>query len=402
MEKLTDPRRRRGLFRARPRRADSRDQLTRLCYGALASYAFWLYSLGPVLSLLHDQLSLSYAVTSLHSTLWAGGTVLTGLVFRRTTAALGRRRVFWLAAAGAGATAAWFAAADAVALTLAAAGCLGTFGTVLQATTSASLADHHGSDRDRALLEANIGASAAAVLAPLAISGLDRAGVGGRTALLLPILACAGLYAVYRGVVFPASLAPGAAADLRGPMPPGYWATCALVGFAVAIEFCVVFYAAPLVHAVAHIGTVGSVALLGSFYAGELVGRAAGSRLAGVHRPHTLLAVWLAIAGASTLALLLSSSVPVAFVVLCVCGIAIGNLYPLSLGLTIGAARGMTDRAAGHTQLLAGLAVGAAPLALGAIADAIGVQQAFLLEPLLIAAAIPLVLVGRTRAAQTA
>jgi MFS family permease len=71
-----------------------------LAYAALAIYSFCLYALGPTLTFLRDELRLSYTLTSLHSSLWAAGTVVTGLVFARLVVLLGRRRLFWLGAGG--------------------------------------------------------------------------------------------------------------------------------------------------------------------------------------------------------------------------------------------------------------------------------------------------------------
>jgi MFS family permease len=97
-------------------------RVTVLAYTALAPYVFCLYGLGPILVFLHDELRLSYTLTSLHSALWAAGTVLSGLVFARLTRLAGRVRLFWWSMAGTAAGALLFAVGHIVALTLLAAG----------------------------------------------------------------------------------------------------------------------------------------------------------------------------------------------------------------------------------------------------------------------------------------
>lgn len=71
-----------------------RRQVTVVAFSSLGAYAFCLYALGPIITLLRDELGLSDAMASLHSALWAAGTIATGLLYpsdsahRRWTAGL--------------------------------------------------------------------------------------------------------------------------------------------------------------------------------------------------------------------------------------------------------------------------------------------------------------------------
>ncbi len=76
------------------------------------------------------------------------------------------------------------------------------------------------------------------------------------------------------------------------------------------------------------------------------------------------------------------------------CGLGVANLYPLSLALTLAAAAGNDDTANARTQLLGGLLVIAAPYLLGSLADHLGLQAAFTIEPVLIGACALLLLAG--------
>jgi fucose permease len=109
--------------------------------------------------------------------------------------------------------------------------------------------------------------------------------------------------------------------------------------------------------------------------------------------PLTLAA--LALTSAGFLALWLSGQPTLAVSGLLVAGLGVANLYPLTLALALGAAAGQTDRATARVQLLVGLAVIAAPLALGSLADRAGVARAFALVPALIGLAPLLLLAGR-------
>ncbi len=130
-----------------------RDRVTVPSYGAVGAFAYYLYALVPVLAFLHRELGLSYTLTSVHSALWASGTVLTGVVFGPLVRRFGRYRVLWASALGTAAGAALFSVSHVVGMTLLATGLLGIGGALVQTMTTVVLADRHGAWRDRALIE---------------------------------------------------------------------------------------------------------------------------------------------------------------------------------------------------------------------------------------------------------
>lgn len=373
-----------------------RDRLTWLAYLSISAYAFFIYALGPVVSLLRSELHLSYTLASLHSTLWAVGAVATGLAFDVLTRRLGRRLLFWLSALVTAAGAVLFTLAQQVALTLPATAVLAVGSSTLGAVSSTLLADHHGGRRDRALVEANAGASGTGIAVPALLGLLAGSAVGWRPGLLLPVVALATLFAVHGRLPLPA---PVAAAASSRRLPRSFWPACLLVAFAVAIEFAVLFYGVPLLGAGSGIPTDRAAAILSVFLVGELSGRLAGARL--TRRPgrgEVVVGVSLALTMAAFLALWLGRAAPVQGVALYVTGVGVGNLYPLTLALAFRAAEGLTDRAMARTQVTVAVAVGTAPLLLGALSDRLGVLRALGVEPGLIAiAGALLVVVWRLR-----
>ncbi len=375
---------------------------TWLAYGALASYAYCLYGLGPVLAFLHADLHLSYTVTNIHSTLWAAGTVVTGVSYPPLARRFGRRRVFWSAVAAFAAGTALFIAGYHLAVTLLAAAVLGTAGTTVLTGTTGMLADEHGQLRDRALIEANVGASATAVLAPVVIGGLASTAAGWRAGMAVPVVAFAALWLRFRHL--PLSGAGGPAGQVRsGRLPGACWVALGLVAVVVGIEFCVVFDAALLLHAHAGLSTRHAAAYLSVFFAGELAGRLGGSRLArAAGRERLILGAALAVTAAGFAVFWSARQPGFAVAGLAVAGVGVANLYPFSLALAMAAAPGRTDQAAGRSQLAVGAAVLSAPFALGALADRIGVVRAYLIEPGLIAAAAALVFAAQAAARASA
>lgn len=358
------------------------DRVTVLCYGSVSSYAFWLYAFGPALAFLRAELHFSYAVVGVYSALWAGGAAAVGVSFAWACRRIGRRPVLWWSVLGASCAAAVFITGRSVPVTLAAAAVLGLAGTMVLTTTQSVLSDLHGERRERALVESNVGAGVCAVVAPLALGLLQATPVTWRAAMALPAVAFAVLFLVYRRQALPEHPASGARLC---PLPKLARLLAALVAVGIGIEFCVVYFGAELLSATTSLSTKAAVTAMALFYAGLLAGRVAGGALARTPgRGSRLLSASLAVTLAGVLALWLPRQAVIALAGLFVTGVGIANLYPLSLALTLAAAPGQTDAANARSQLLGGLAVVVAPLALGGLADHVGLSAAFGVEPLLV------------------
>jgi MFS family permease len=382
----------------------TRTPRTWLAYGALATFAYVLYGLGPVLAFLHAELHLSYLLTSLHSTLWSAGSLLASVAYPPLAGRFGRGAVFWAGTACSAAAALLFAAGYRLPVTLAAAALFGTAGTLVLAGTTAIMTDEHGPLRDRALIEANVGASGSAVLAPAVIGGLAAAGAGWRAGMIVPALAFGALWLRFRRVpLAPARPQdPAAPAGPAGParLPGLFWVRAALLGVVSGMEFCLVFQAALLLHAHAGLTTGRAASALSAFYVGELAGRAGGSVLTRrVRRTWIIIAGALAVTAAGFAGFWLSRQPALAVTGLGVAGLGVANLYPLSLARAVSAAPGRADHAAGRAQLAVGVSALILPFMLGTLADRIGVTAAYLIEPALIAAAAALLVAGQRRPA---
>ena len=82
---------------------------------------------------------------------------------------------------------------------------------------------------------------------------------------------------------------------------------------------------------------------------------------------------------------------PVALVAvlgLFVAGLGVANLYPLIVALALGAAPGQSNEAGARLTFASGTAILAAPLLLGALADAIGIRLAYGVVPIFILGAL--------------
>jgi MFS family permease len=370
-----------------------RDAPTLLCYGALAGYAFWLYAYGPALALLQAELRFSDTMLGVYSALWSAGAVLAGMSFASVARRLTRAGLLWSSAAGTITGAGLFTAGLAVAVTLSGAVLLGLAGTTLLTCIQAVLSDRHGEHRDRALTEANVGAAACAVLAPLLLGLFQATPLGWRAAMGLPALLLAGLYLRYRHQPLPRACA-GRSVGRRAGLSLSCWLLAGLVAVGIAVEFCLIYFGAEVL-ASTGLRTAQAAAAMSGFYLGILGGRVGGvhlTRRAG--RAVPLLWASLAVTAAGFGLFWLATRPAVAIGGLFVCGLGVANLYPLSLALTLAAAPGNGDTANARTQLLGGVLVIAAPYLLGSLADHLGLHAAFTIEPVLIGAASLLLLAG--------
>jgi predicted MFS family arabinose efflux permease len=381
---------------ARPPVAEEfrRDAPTVLSYAALVCFTFWLYGYGPALALLRGELHFSYTLLGVYSATWSAGAVLTGVVFPLAGRRLPRPTLLWgsalLAAVGAG----LFTIGSGVALTLAGAGIIGLGGTMMLTAIQAVLSDRHGARRDRALTEANIGAAACAVLAPLALGALAAGPAGWRTAFALPVMGLAGLYLRYRRQPLPT---PNTHTGTRrqGRLPLACWLFAGLAAASMAVEFCLVYFGAEQLRSTG-LSTGVAVTAMSGHYLGLLIGRVGGA--IATRRPgRTVLLLYasLAVTTGGFLLFWITALPAVAVLGLLLAGLGIANLYPLSLALSLGAAPGQEDQANSRSQLLGGLLVIGAAYLLGSLADRLGLATAFVIEPVLIGLCLLLLLAGR-------
>ncbi|MEU4339106.1 MFS transporter [Micromonospora lupini] len=377
-----------------------RDAPTVLSYAALGCWTFWLYAFGPALTLLRDELGFSYTLLGVYELLWATGAALSAVGFVWAARRLARGALLWCSALATVSGACLFTLGGSVAVTLLGAVVFGLAGTMMLTVLQAILSDRHGDRRDRALTEANVGAGASAVFAPLVLGALATSAVGWRATFAVPAVVLVALYLRYRRQPLPAAPQHPAAKG-SGRLPLACWLFAVLTAVSSAIEFCLVYFGPQLL---IHTGLSAAAAstALSSNYLGILLGRLLGARL--TRRPGravVLLYASLAITGPSFVLFWLTDRPALAIVGLFLCGVGIANLYPLSLALTLGAAGGKEDQANARSQLILGVVAGISPFLLGSLADRHGLVAAFALEPALIGICV-LMLWGGLRARRSA
>jgi MFS family permease len=373
-----------------------RDRLTWIAYVMLAWFAYLQAAPGLVMVHLRDELDLSYSAGGLHVAAFAAGSMIAGVVSARLERALGRRTLFWSAAAVMGAGAIGLTAGRVAEVTVGSVLVMGLGGGLLLVTIQAALADHHGDRSAVALTEANVAASIAYVALIGMLSLTAALHVGWRVALLASLAVPALAWWNNRWL---AIVAPPPSDGAEGRLPAVFWIAAAVLFCTTAAEWCITAWGASFVEDAAEVSTDTAVALMGGYFGGVVVGRVLGSRLARRHDPARLLALALAVTAAGFAVLWPSTGPGQALVGLALLGVGLGNLFPMGLAVTVSLAPGRAALASARAVGMVSLAVLLAPLTVGALADATSLTAALGVVPVtLVLAAVGLALVRRAHA----
>ncbi|BDP41044.1 hypothetical protein DAETH_10130 [Deinococcus aetherius] len=346
----------------------ARDPVTWGAYLLLGYFAFLLNVLGPLLPFLREELGLSYAQASLHTSAFAVGLLIASVTADRLGCRFGARAVLWCGAAGMAAGGLLLAAAPNFPLSVLGALVMGTLGSMTLVQVSAVLARRHGERRPQAFAEANAVASVCSVLPPLAVGGVVAAGLGWRGVLWF----AAGLLAVLAGVFARVGFGRpgGPEARAREALPARYWRLWAVLLLVVAVEFGVAFWAADFLSGVAGLTRAGAATAVSAFLLAMLLGRLAGGALLSRLPARRVVALSLIVALLGFPVYWLVPVAAVRILGLFVTGLGVANLYPALLSLAVGTAPGREDVASARAALASGLAILLAPFLLGALADA--------------------------------
>jgi fucose permease len=361
----------------------SRGHATWLLYGVFSSMAFLLNGLGAVLPPLQKELHVSRGQVAFYPSLFAVGLVVVGLVGGRLVNRIGRAIAVRLAIAVmmAGGL---LIAAPAQVVTLFGALLVGLGSALLIQLVPAILAAAQSQAPAAAIGEANGLASAASVLAPLAVAAALAAGLGWRTGYLAaPLLALAVLSVPAWRLAIPDAPTHASETPPNAPSPMlGRWIDLLL---AVSVEFCMVFWAASAFIAWDRATLSQAPALASLFLVGMAAARALSARI--ISRIPDQRALILACAAAALAGFALFWAAPtltLAAAGLLVTGLGVALMYPTTVSRVIAAWPQAPDRASARAALGSGLAIGAAPFALAQASDRIGLRAAFLIVPVLL------------------
>jgi len=370
------PRSSKGIF-IMPR-TFHRDRFTWLAYLSLAFYGYFLNVLGPITPFLKEELNLSYTVSSLHFTAFAVGILLIGVGGHLLIQYIGRWRSLWIGMIGISLSALLLLAGRNPVVTIGASFLMGLIGSLILAIVPAALADQHGEMRAVALSEANVISSLIASAAALMVGW--SANLTGSWRLALGIVAFTPLF-LFLGLGRSATPTTTSTSEhtprSSPPLPLLFWVYWAAIVLAVSVEFCMIFWSADYLENVLGMIKANAAQSVSLFLLAMIVGRMTGSRLVQRFSTQTVVIVSILLAGIGFLIFWRTENVSLGLSGLFLTGLGVANLYPLILSLTIGAANGNTVQASARATLASGTAILILPLALGRLADAVGIRSAY-------------------------
>ncbi len=379
----------------------TRDRVTWATYTYCGAWGWLLFGWGPAIGRLRDETGVSRGVSALHSVALSSGALLAGTVGVLLIRRYGRRAAMVGGALSIATGIGVLVLSSLLPLTLAAGLVIGAGGAVGLNAMSPVLAAHHPQWTSSAISEANAMAAALGVLSPLAIGAAVWAGWGWRSAVgvgaLVAVAAAVLLARAPRVEAWvPAPRRTGASRS--GALGLEFWACLGLLGCAIATEFATGFWAVDLLRTDKGLAAGAASAAVASFGAGMAVSRWRTTWLARRWTDRRLLGLALALAMIGWGLLWQPDAPAVAVLGLGVLGLGAGLHFPLGITLLMQAAPGRHDTATAYASVVAGLAGGAAPFVLGAVADRVGPHKAFVIVPVFLVVGLVLLAVSRRAA----
>ena len=363
-----------------------RGALTWHLYLLLGLFQFIVNLQGNIIPFLKAELDISYRTLGFHPSAFACGLIIAGVFGARIIRRFGRRRMLMIGIVGFGTAAVLMCLAPAAPFSIASFGLLGVFGSLIPTVAFATLAEVHGDKRAVAFNEGTAIASAFGIVAPLTMGLCLAVGLGWRSAVLIGVAFGATLLVSFMRVP---SVEPSAVENAStGVLPPTYWAYWTALTFGIATEFCILLWAPTYLENVVGLSAAAAATAAVAFALAMTVGRVAGSRIVRIVAVPPL---FVATAAVTLLGFLLywgTGNQVAAIAGLFVVGLGISLFFPLAFGAAMGAAGGEGDKGSARTAIAAGLALLTMPALLGELAGRFGLQEAHLLVPVLVFAAV--------------
>lgn len=349
---------------------------------------------GNVIPFLQTEFSLNYGTVALHSAAMAAGVIVIGLVGARIVGTIGRRRTLLVAACGLAGGGILLGISPGPWASIPSCLVIGLAGGISSSNVPAMMADIHGERRAQAITEQSIFAYTFAILGPI-ITGLCVAyGLGWRTAVFAGAAVGIVLVVAFRWVYIPQSVSAARPRGTYAHLPAAFWAYWALFAFAIGMEFSTLLWAPAFLERVIGFSAAAAATAAAGFFLGVLIGRLVVRAIVRRFNPRHILLVAYAIGFAGFIAYWVIGTKAAAIAGIFMLGFGVAPQYPMIMSLGIGAARGAHDAGATRMVLAFGLSFLIAPVALGALADRVGLGLAHLTLPVLLGGAVVSLLVA--------
>ncbi|MGJ7441273.1 MFS transporter [Aquipuribacter sp. MA13-6] len=381
-----------------------RSAITAAAYSAVITWGWFVFASGPILPLIGLDMGLSKTLVGLHATFLSIGSVTSAPLL---VPVVRRVRRWGAMALGCGlvSLAAVLLSVGSLfpgwGLTMTLAGMVsaGFGGTMLIATSSAVMDEHHGRASNAAVSEANGLGSGLGVLAPLLIGASVALGLTWRPALLAMLLVALAALLLLRRVLeldhqgrldaSPLRAVPASATDSDGkrfPLPRRVWVILAVIMSGVGMEVSLNTWSAELLRERTVLDAAGASAAVAAFALGMTIGRFVAVPLAQRWTSSRLLRVALVVLALGWTLMWVATLSTTSWVTLAVLGLALsgagaGAFFPIGSAWLVRSSAGQAERGMARVSIGVGLAAGVVPFGVGVVADAVGIHLALLFVP---------------------
>ena len=243
---------------------------------------YCLNAAGPVTSYLRSEFGLSYTLSSVHTSAFALGIVLTGLLGGLFLRLMSPWRSMALGAIGVGVGGIVLSLARRPAISVLGLFLMGLVGTLILAVYPAILNKEMGEGSAVGISEANTSASVFASLAPVAIGFFGGLAITWRPAVLIVTLASMGLgvWLLLKTREKESTKSETTTQQpIQGKLPSLFWVLWIALVLSVSIEFCTIYWSGDLIRHKLAFPQAQATQAVSLFLVGMVVGRFTGGKL---------------------------------------------------------------------------------------------------------------------------
>jgi fucose permease len=351
-----------------------RDKTTWISYLQATCFGWFIFGFGGTLQFLREDLDLSRTVVSFHSLAMSVGSVTAGLatgaIIKRTGRGLMLRYASILLATGI----LFFTLGQSLPFTLIGVAFTTCAGSLIIQGTASYLAYQQKQAAPAAISELHAVASSIGLLAPVMVGIGVTVGWGWRPGIQVGPKIVEDEVSDHH--------------DVPGPFPSLFWWSWLILVFTASMEFSMLLWAPEVLSTQGGLTKGASAAALATIVGGMSVGRLIGARLTSKFDSEFLYRGALILSFFGFLGFWLSTSAVVMLISLTITGLGMSLHFPFGFERALRASGGRADRGGGKLSIGTGFASGVAPFALGALADQIGIQGAYVIVPICLVFAI--------------
>jgi predicted MFS family arabinose efflux permease len=357
----------------RPFRRDRSVALAYLFNSALTGFQV---AIGATMPVIRADLGISLTAASLHFTVMAACGMLASSTVAQTAARFGRRATCLTSVAVVSVGLLALCLAPTVALTLPAAAVIGLAGPFAIILSQTEVLDRHPAHRATAMAELNLVVSVALMATTLGVGPIVALTDSWRIALLIPVAAAIWAFVPLHRLKFSDASRPRTRGTAR-KMTGLAWLFCLLIVCQAGFEWSYGYQAAEFLNKAGGFSKGTAATLMTVFYAGMVVCRLGLMWAVRRFAASRLLLASFAMALAGFLSLAGGPTAVVKVVGLLLSGFGIAITFPMIITLAAQAFPDATDWIVAKLYMAGGVAIAAAPFAIGALGDEIGIARSF-------------------------